>query len=45
LKDTRTGRVITLSKGSIANGWSLVTIDDDRITVQNLDGTYIVERR
>ena len=45
LKDTRTGRVITLSKGSIANGWSLVTIDDNRITVQNLDGTYTVERR
>lgn len=45
LKDTRTGRVIAVSQVASANGWSLVAIDDKRITVQNNDETYVVDKR
>lgn len=45
LKDTRTGRVIAVSQGASSHGWSLIAIDDKRITVQNNDEYYVVDKR
>lgn len=44
-KDTRTGRLIKLSKGETSGGWALVEIGESRFVLKNNDDLYIVTKR
>lgn len=46
MKDTRSGRVITISaRGVSAAGWSVVAVEDKRIIVHKDADTYVVYKR
>ena len=45
IKDTRTGRIITLSIGAQSGGWSLVGVTEEQVVVKNGSDTYSVPRR
>jgi hypothetical protein len=45
VKDTRTGRIITLSLGTQAGGWSLVDVAQERLIIRKGTDLYAVPRR
>jgi hypothetical protein len=46
LKDTRSGRVITIGqRGASAGGWAVIAVEDMRIIVRKDSDVYIVHKR
>jgi hypothetical protein len=46
VKDTRSGRVITIgSRGVSASGWAVIAVEDKRIVVRKDSDVYIVHKR